>query len=73
MIDFSKYDEQSCYREDDKAEYNRIVKDITFCVQKSTLDKYELGRKLIEFFESKRYGFEKKRNAKFISILKVLD
>lgn len=62
MIDFSKFNEQGSYCVDDKTDYKRFVKDIAFCVQKSVLDKYELGRKLIEFFESTKYcaGDEKR-------------
>ena len=55
MIDFSKFNEQSSYCHDDKIHYKEFVKNIVLCVQKSSLDKYELGRKLIEFFYSKRY------------------
>lgn len=72
MIDFTKNNDYSYYRQDDEAEYKRIVKDIAICVQKSTLDKYELGRKLIEFFESKRYGgFEDKNLQKLYSSVKA--
>lgn len=72
MIDFSKYNEESFYRPDDKVEYKKIVKDISACVQKSALDKYVLGRKLIEFFESRRYGgYENKELQKLYSSVKV--
>ena len=72
MIDFSKFNEESMYRPDDKVEYKKIVKEISACVQKSALDKYELGRKLIEFFNSKRYGgYENKELQKLYSSVKV--
>lgn len=72
MIDFSKFNEESFYRPDDEVEYKKIVKDISACVQKSALDKYELGRKLIEFFNSKRYGgYENKELRKLYPSVKA--
>ena len=69
MIDFSKFNEQGCYCEDNEAKYKEFVKNIGVYVQKSALDKYELGIKLIEFFESRKYcaGDEKKLSSLYKS------
>ena len=73
MIDFEKYNEQGRYIKSDKSECEKIIKDIVSCVNKSFLDKYELGRKLIDFFNSERYaGYENKECVKLYS-LKVLN
>ena len=72
MIDFNRNNETSYYPLDGKSEYKRFVKDIVFCVQKSSLDKYELGRKLLDFWNSKRYGcFEGKELEKTYSSIKA--
>ena len=72
MVDFNKNNDSSCYRPDDKSEYQRFVKDIVFSVKKSSLDKYELGRKLLDFWNSKRYGcFEGKELEKTYSSIKA--
>lgn len=57
MIDFLIKNNSSSFWGDDKEMYSAKVKDIKSCVSKSALDKYELGRKLIDFWNSDRYSY----------------
>lgn len=57
MIDFSIRDKQGQHLSDDKEAYQGLVKDILSSVHKSVLDKYELGKKLIDFWHSGRYSY----------------
>ncbi len=58
MIDFTLKDKESKYSPDDKEIYFKFIKDICSSIEKSTLDKYELGYKLIDFYKSGRYGYK---------------